>query len=209
MIIRGVIKKTKNIDENTQALIQFEQDVLDKISKYGTSTLEIRIDDGRTISNNQRAKIFATIKDLSNYTGDEPEYLKEFLKYDYCSTTGERYFSLSDCSIDTAREFISHILEFALRENIPLSDLGLNRTDDINRYLAGCIKHKVCCICGKKPSDLHHTQTLGMGADRRIYDDSNNEKIQLCRQHHNEAHQIGVKAFTEKYKVYGIIYKGD
>lgn len=203
------IKGIKETDTTTELIVSIPEQLQDKITRQRTYNAEVRLNDGRNISVEQRKKLYATIKDISLFTGDDPEYLKEFLKYDYCSTTGERYFSLSDCSMDTAREFISHILDFALRENIPLSDLAINRTDDIDRYLAGCIKFKVCCICGKKPSDLHHTQTIGMGADRRTYDDSNNEKIQLCRQHHNEAHQIGVKEFSKKYKVYGIIYKGE
>ena len=37
---------------------------------------------------------------------------------------------------------------------------------------------------------------------------SDYRKICLCRTHHVEDHTIGEKAFQEKYKVYGIIVKG-
>ena len=100
---------------------------------------EIRFDDGRHITAEQRKKVHATIRDIADYTGYLPEELKEIMKYQYMISTGEEYFSLSDCSIETAREFINTLLEFALEWGIPLSEDGLNRTDDIERYLYVCI----------------------------------------------------------------------
>ena len=98
------------------------------------------------------------------------------------------------------------LLEFCLEQGIPLSDLAINRTDDIGRYLHYCIKNRVCAICGRK-GEIHHVDKIGMGNDRRTVDDSNYRKICLCRTHHTEDHTIGEKAFQKKYKVYGIIVK--
>ncbi len=181
-----------------------------KIIKYRNGSridAEIRIEDGRTITPDQRKKIFATIKDIAEYTGDHPEGLRAWLLYQYCAETGEMPFSLSNCSISQAREFITFIIDFILKEDIPLSDAALNRTEDIDRYLWSCIKYKRCCICGKSPSDLHHWDAIGMGMDRRAIDDSKNRKIQLCREHHTEAHTIGRDTFGAKYHVYGIAYR--
>ncbi|MFQ9151616.1 MAG: putative HNHc nuclease [Blautia sp.] len=55
------------------------------------------------ISIEQRKKAYATIRDISDYTGYLPEVQKEWLKYLHIANTGCRYFSLSDCSMDTAR----------------------------------------------------------------------------------------------------------
>ncbi len=181
-----------------------------KIIKYRNGSridAEIRIEDGRTITPDQRKKIFATIKDIAEYTGDHPEGLRAWLLYQYCAETGEMPFSLSNCSINQAREFITFIIDFILREDIPLSDAALSRTDDIDRYLWGCIKYKRCCICGKSPSDLHHWDAIGMGNDRKTLDDSLKRKIQLCREHHTEAHQMGRDTFGAKYHVYGVLYE--
>ena len=41
---------------------------------------EVRIDDGRRISSDQRRKIYALIKDIANHTGHHPEYIKEHMK---------------------------------------------------------------------------------------------------------------------------------
>ena len=159
--------------------------ITDKKAKYG----ELRIDDGRHISSAQRKKIYATIRDISE------------------ERTGERPFSLSDCSMDTAREFLNTILEYALKEGVPLSDAGVNRTDDIGRYLYYCLKHKKCAVCGL-PGEIHHVDTIGMGRDRRQVDDSEYRKICLCRKHHTIAHQRGMQVFEEMYHVYGIKYAG-
>lgn len=167
---------------------------------------EIRIDDNRTITAEQRKKIYATIKDISLYTGHDPEPLKELLKFEYCGISGQEYFSLSDCSITTARLFINYLIEFILENDIPLSDLAINRTDDIDSYLYSCLKNKRCCICGKK-AELHHWDAIGMGRDRTSIDDSKLRKIALCREHHTEAHAIGRDSFEKKYHVYGIVYQ--
>ena len=173
--------------------------ITDKKAKHG----ELRIDDGRHISADQRKKIYATIRDISDWTGYVPEEQKEWLKFLHTEQTGEPYFSLSSCSMDTAREFLNTILEYALKEGIPLSEAGVNRTDDIGKYLYFCLKHKKCAVCGL-PGEIHHVDTIGMGRNRKQVDDSNYRKICLCRKHHTTAHTRGMDAFEKMYHVYGI-----
>lgn len=167
---------------------------------------EIRFDDGRHISAEQRKKAYATIRDIADWTGYLPEEMKEILKYQHMMRTGDTYFSLSNCSMDTAREFINTILEFALENGIQLSDNAIERTDDIGRYLYYCLLHKKCAICGKD-GEIHHEDAIGMGNDRTKVDDSSYKKICLCREHHTLAHSLGVIRFREMYKVYGIVVK--
>ena len=176
------------------------------IRRKGLRHAELRFDDGRHISVEQRKKAYATIRDIADWAGYLPEEMKEHLKYEHMIRTGDAYFSLSNCSMDTAREFINTILEFALENGVPLSEDALKRTDDIGRYLYCCIRHKKCAICGKD-GEIHHEDAIGMGNDRKRVDDSDYRKICLCREHHTAAHQMGVKRFREMYKVYGIVVK--
>lgn len=178
--------------------------ITEKKARYA----EIRIDDGRIITSLQRRKAYATIRDISSWTGYLPEEQKEWLKYLYIERTGNPYFSLSDCSMDTAREFINVILDYALEEGIPLSERGIERTDDIGRYLYSCIKNKRCAVCGR-PGEIHHVDAIGAGRDRKYVDDSGYRKICLCREHHTVAHQRGMKAFEQMYHVYGIVVQED
>ena len=201
------IDKYREGQDGTELIISIPgKHIGEQISKKRIRNAEMRFDDGRHISAEQRKKVYATIRDIADYTGYLPEEQKEWLKYLHISNTGCDYFSLSNCTMDTAREFINTILEYALENGVPLSEEAINRTDDIGRYLYFCIKNKKCAVCGK-PGEIHHEDAIGMGNDRKKVDDSNHKKICLCRLHHTMAHQLGVIRFTEMYKVYGIIVK--
>ena len=78
--------------------------------------------------------------------------------------------------MDTAREFINTMLDYALEQGIPLLDFALNRTDDIGHYLYACLKLRKCAISGRE-GEIHHVDTIGMGNDRRKVDDSEYRKI--------------------------------
>lgn len=135
----------------------------------------IWLEDGRHITAEQRKKAYATIGDIARFTGYLPEEEKEWLKYLYIVRTGGNYISLGSCSIDEAREFINVILDYALENGIPLDDFGINRTDDIGRYLYACIKNKRCAVCGRD-GEIHHWDAIGMGNDRTRVDDSGHRK---------------------------------
>ena len=201
------LDKYRNVDNCTEIIIRIpDKKIGEFLSQKCIKKAEMRFDDGRSISIEQRKKAYATIRDIADYTGYLPEEQKEWLKYLYIQKTGDDYISLSDCSMDQAREFINVILEYAIESGIQLSEQAINRTDDIGKYLYFCIKHKKCAICGQD-GEIHHEDAIGMGNDRKTLDDSNHKKICLCRKHHTIAHQMGVDRFTKMYKVYGIIVK--
>ena len=161
------------------------------------------LDDGRHISADQRRKAYATIRDIEDFTGYTPEEMKQRLKVEHIIRTGCNEFSLSDCTMDTAREFINTMLDLALELGVPLLDFGSNRTDDIDHYLWACLKNRKCAICGRE-GEIHHVDAIGMGNDRTEVDDSESRKICLCRIHHTEAHTVGMAEFEKRYRVYGI-----
>lgn len=201
--------KYRETDGGTEIIINVPNHRLgNMLSRKMIRKAELRLDDGRTISAEQRKKAYATIADIADYTGYLPEEQTEWLKFLHRAYTGCEYFSLSNCTMDTAREFINTILEYAIENGIPLSDEAINRTDDIGRCLYYCIMNKKCAICGRQ-GEIHHEDAIGMGNDRRKYDDANNKKICLCREHHTIAHQMGVDRFRQMYKVYGITIKED
>lgn len=202
-----VLEKYKVDSSGTKIIIQVPgKDISQFLKEKNARNGELRIDDGRHISAAQRKKIYATVRDISSWTGYLPEEQKEWLKYLHIERTGDEYFSLSDCSMDTGREFINTILEYALENGIKLSEAGVERSDDVGKYLWFCIKHKKCAVCGKT-GEIHHVDAIGMGNDREKVDDSYYKKICLCRNHHTIAHQRGMIAFEKMYHVYGIIVK--
>ena len=203
------IKGVKKFNEGVDMVIHIPDDIYERVVDKQITDVEIRLDDGRHISNEQRGKIFATLKDIALYTGDVPEYLRSILTYNYCTEAGLPIFSLSDCSIDVARGFINYLIEFVLFHNIPLSDIAINRTDDIDKYLYSCLKHRRCAITGLAGADIHHVtgSRVGMGHDRLKVNHNNLEIIALSREWHNKVHNEGETDVFEAYKIYGI--KGD
>ena len=190
-----VLKQCREDKDGTEiwAVIP-EKHIAEMLVRKKISKAEIRFDDGRHISAEQRKKAYATIRDIADYTGYPPEEMKEIMKYEHMIRTGDGYFSLSNCSMDVAREFINTILEFAIQNGIQLSENAIERTDDIGRYLYFCLKNRKCAVCGRD-GEIHHVDTIGMGNDRRKVDDSNYRKICLCRTDHTIAHQKGMDAF--------------
>lgn len=174
------------------------------ITEKKITDVTLQLVDGRILSADQRKKIYATLRDISAYTGYTPEETKEVMKYVHIVSTGSDYFSLSDCSMDMARGFINTLTDFCLEHGVMTSEQLSERTDDITAYLYQCMKHKKCAVCGKS-GEIHHWDAVGMGHDRRHYDDTQNRKICLCRMHHTIAHQKGVKDFQRDYHVYGIV----
>ena len=160
--------------------------------------------DGRTITADQRRKAYATIRDISDYSGHAPEFLKEWFKYEYIIKTGGKYFSLSDCSVTVARQYINVLIDFCLHYGVPVYEPMTDRTDDIDAYLYMCLYYRKCAVCGRA-ADVHHVtgSKIGMGADRDKAHHVGREAIALCRTHHNEAHSRE-KEFFEENHIYGI-----
>jgi hypothetical protein len=164
--------------------------------------IEIRLTDGRKISADQRRKIFVLVRDISDWCGEEPEYIRKYLMFEFRITNGIKPFSLSDCDRTTAKDFISYLIDFCFNHCVPTRDTLLNRTDDINKYLYSCLAHRKCAVCNAK-ADIHHIDTVGMGRDRNKIIHLGMEAIALCRGHHEEAHKRG-QAFFDDYHIYGI-----
>ena len=165
---------------------------------------EMRIDDGRRISSDQRKKIYALIKDIADHTGHHPEYLKEHMKYEFMMKEDRDYFSLSSVDMTTARYFIENILEFCFEWDIALNANTVDMAREINNYLYLCLRHRKCAVCGKKNAHIHHVDAVGSGRNRNEVDHTKLRLIALCAEHHHETHTIGWQTFNVKYKVDGI-----
>ena len=114
-------------------------------------------------------------------------------------------FHLSTATVSTARAFINLLIEIILEYGIPTKEPLYGLCDDIERYVYACLMNKKCAVCGKK-ADIHHCEgsTVGMGRNRKTMVHLGLELMPLCREHHGECHNIGQKAFNEKYHLQGI-----
>lgn len=206
MYLTGKIVGSEQSSAGTRLILLLEgEEKAVLIRKKEIAYAGVWLDDGRTISALQRKKIYASIRDFSYFTGYTPEEAKEVLKFLYVERTGKAYFSLADCTMDTAKEFINLIIDICLENGIILTDSLYERADDIEYMLKSCLRNRRCSICGRK-GEVHHWDAIGMGNDRKHYDDSTNRKICLCRKHHTLAHSYGRERFMQVYHVFGIYY---
>lgn len=189
---------------NNRLLVKPSQLIDREIFDKEASICELRLDDGRSISAEQRRKIFATIRDIALWSGHEPEELRRLLTWDFREKNGGiDDFSLADVDMTTAKDFITYLIEFCFKQNVPTKDTLLSRTEDIGKYLYACLYHKKCAVCNSK-AELHHVDAVGMGFNREQISHLGLRAEALCRKHHSEVHSIGQREFDEKYHIYGI-----
>jgi len=175
----------------------------ERMIKKNIRTARVILEDGRSISSDQRKKLYATFNDIADYTGYVAEEVKEIMKCDFIAATGCEEFSLSDVDMTTARMFLEHVIEFCIWWGIPTKDSLLERAPDVARYIYVCAVRKVCCISRQK-AELHHVDAVGMGRNRKEIIHFGMEVIPLSPALHREIHPTGKAAFFEKYHVFGV-----
>lgn len=193
---------------NGQFVLWPKDDLTYYIAKQECKIADFYLRDGRTLSDEQRRKIFAIFRDIAEYSYDNPERIKEVLSWDFRELYDYDDFSLSPrrdnaLSMSQARELISFLLDFCLYNGVPMRQRITDRTDDIANAMYLCLKHRKCAVCGR-PADVHHIDSIGMGRDRERVIHKGLQAIALCRIHHTEAHRTGWRGFSEKYHVCGV-----
>ena len=188
---------------------------------------EVRIEllDSRPASNQQKAKAHILMKEIAEFVGESKGKMELVLKRLFNQEVRESLvkddFSLATIDMTTAKEFITFLVDFCIEFEVPLSRPLYELCEDIEHYIYQCLKHKTCLVCGKH-SDLHHCEgsTVGMGGNRKTMVHEGLEVMPLCREHHDECHNIGQSTFNEKYhlpsgyilnqelcKLYGLRYE--
>lgn len=167
-------------------------------------TVQVGIPDGRTITPEQRKKAHACLAEIAEWIGDLPEYVKRLMKMEFMANRMQalekKLFSLSDCDMTTAREFISYLIDFMLEHDVPSRVPLYELCEDVGRYVYACLVHKHCAVCGRK-AELHHVDRIGMGNDRTQVVHIGRRALPLCREHHVEVDQTGDAALCEKYHI--------
>ena len=146
--------------------IQVRADAQTWVNEHEARTAEIRLDDGRRITSDQRRKIYATMRDIAEWMGDMPDAVKAYFKWSFCGDEEHEDFSLSDVDLETACEFLTYLIDFCIQNGVPCSDPLWDRCEDIDRYMYACVMTRTCCITGKKNAQIHHVDRVGMGGNR-------------------------------------------
>ena len=158
--------------------------------------------DAYKVSREQQKKVHVLIREISAWSGYTPmELEKELTKQKFLDdevSTLDDSFSLADCSMTLAREYISWLIEFCIINGVPCQEPLYKLAEDIPAYVYACLLSKKCCICGKK-AELHHFDAVGAGQNRKEICHIGMRCLPLCRHHHNEIHRIGRETFCKAY----------
>ena len=162
--------------------------------------VEVNIPNPYKITQKQRRKIFALLNDIEAHTGTPREYMRsmfqEFVEY---IEGYEKKISLSNCDKETASKIIEIILSWVFIQNIPLNYRTSDLLKNDLKFLYLATINRQCVICGKPKSDLAHRYAIGRGRNRNTMNHYGNQVLALCRNHHNEQHNIGMDSFNRKY----------
>ena len=162
--------------------------------------VDVEVHSPHRISDRQRRKIFALVRDIEDYTGTPMEFMRSVFQIYVEMTYGYREpISLATCDKKTASRIIEVILEWVFLEDIPLTYKTSDLLKSDRKFLYLATINRQCVICGKPKSDLAHRWAVGSGRNRRAINHTGNQVLALCRTHHNEQHDIGITSFNEKY----------
>lgn len=172
--------------------------------------------DTRRISAKQRRKaraLVAEIAEFSGYeTGEDKQILHQQLKSMFLDRQREQGleaedFSLHDCDMRTAAEYITFLVEHCLAFDVPTKEPLWAMADDVERYVYMCAKLGICAVC-RRHAGIHHTTKVGMGRNRRNIVHVGMRGISLCwgpNGHHMEVEIIGNEAFMTKYHLCDVV----
>lgn len=175
------------------------------IEENANQLVEVRFDDGRHITRDQRRKIYAMLGEIDRWCGNYiPDLTKSQMKRMYAVDKGlYEDFSLSDCSIAMASRFIEYLLAFCFANDVPFA----SKTVDVIREQYGwdlqCLKYHRCMICGRH-ADIAHVHAVGIGRNRNKISHIGNNVMALCREHHQEQHRIGIATFMQRNQLKGV-----
>jgi hypothetical protein len=182
--------------------IRASYDNIDRLLLRQYSEVQVGLEDGRKVTPEQRRKAFALVGEIAAWSGYERDEAHLTLKHDFIANhldqLQKELFSMSDCDVTTAKEYITYLIDFCLTFDVPTHVPLVDLCDDIERYVYSCLIHKKCAVCGKK-AELHHVDRVGMGNNRNEIQHEGRRCLPLCQEHHMEVDQIGDEALCRRY----------
>ena len=108
--------------------------------------------------------------------------------------------SLTQYSQTEASELIDAIIEYGIQNGFINVERANEYKYSFNEKQAYSMAlQRVCVICGKRNSDIHHVTQIGTRGNRNKISHIGMKALPLCREHHTEWHTIGGAEFNKRY----------
>ena len=198
-----IIKNYITQDDGTTTVVIEGVDIDNKTSLLLDNGLEVECDvivsDPYKITDKQRRKVFAMVRDIFNHYGQPMDYLRYMFQKQLEFLHGYEPISLSNCSRRQASELIELILDFIFANNIPIHKATSDLMSNDKYFIYKSTINRTCVVCGATNADLAHYQAVGRGRNRNKIDHYGNKVLALCREHHQTQHDMGMDNFNAKY----------
>ena len=176
------------------------------VNKKASGKIIVEIEEKDDISNQQRRLLYALWRDYEIYTGTPLDAAEAWFKYQYMlerNLDSLPSLSRGRMSKTMATDFITYTLEYYLNNGIPFAQQDWYKGADLNRVCYAMLMNRVCFVCGKIHSDVHHINgsTIGMGGNRKKVNHAGRYVVCLCRKHHGSIHEGLESEFFEKHHI--------
>ncbi|MFC1256030.1 putative HNHc nuclease [Staphylococcus xylosus] len=182
--------------------VELETSHTELIDNGYTVNADVTVPDNKLLTNDQRKKIFALCRDIELYWGEPVEALRQRFQTELEIMNGYDRISLRDCTKRIASELIELIVAFMFHHQVPMRVETSELLQGEKAMLYWATVNRNCVICGSPGSDLAHYETVGRGMNRKTMNHYDKHVLALCRKHHNQQHDIGVKSFDDLYHLH-------
>lgn len=153
-----------------------------------------------TITDLQRSHFYALVGDINEYTGTPMDAIEDYLKYNFMleeSLTDFPSLGRNRMKKTMASKLLEYTINYCISNEIPFRKQTFYLTMDTNKMLFALTMKRICWVCGRPGSDIHHLNgsTVGMGNNRNKVNHVGRFVTCLCRAHHNEIHTKGEEKF--------------
>ena len=165
----------------------------------------VELFDPDSITADQRKQLYALFGDMEDYTGNTLESWESLMKLKFMHHEFLDEFpslATNQMTKTMAGKFIEFVIIYCIQNGIPFRKDQVYLPRESSKYIYWATITRHCVVCGQQHADLHHaTNLVGSGGNRRTHDHWNSTFLALCRNHHNEAHNLGLTEFMKKYLV--------
>ncbi len=188
--------------KGNKGLFQIEVDNWYEVNEKATGRAVVYLEEKHKISDQQRKLLFALWRDYEDFTGVPLDAVEAWFKYKYMVERNlDELPSVSRGAISKKRatDFITFVLEYYLNNGVPFAQQDWYKGADVNRVCYAMLMNRICFVCGKVHSDVHHMigSTIGAGNDRDEVNHIGRMVVCLCREHHTIMHLMGEDEFMD------------
>jgi len=182
----------------------FDMDEIVRKSEQGDLVVDFY--ERNSITDLQRKHYWALVGDIEEYTGYTKDVIDSFLRVEFMKLISlEEYPSLkrNQMKKTVASELLEYVIDLCITNDIPFRKQQFYLTINTSKMLYALTLKRLCFICGKPHSDVHHIigSTVGMGNNRKKVSHVGRQVICLCREHHNLIHAGSEQEIFEKHHI--------